>query len=87
MVACALSGARAASIVRILLDSGANAELRNKDDWTVMHIASKAGNLDTIRLLANHRPALITSPSRNGRLPIHIAGKTKKKTILKKSVI
>ncbi|CAB3381853.1 Hypothetical predicted protein [Cloeon dipterum] len=73
MVASAQTGAAAAEIAEILIDAGANAELKNKDGWTAMHIACRTGHVTVVQLLARHRPTLVTTPSRNGRLPLHIA--------------
>jgi len=73
MVSCAQTGPEVPQIVKILLNNGADAELINKDGWTAMHIASRTGQLDTVQLLAEHRSNLVTTPSRNGRIPLHIA--------------
>ncbi|XP_059489282.1 ankyrin repeat domain-containing protein 16-like isoform X2 [Neocloeon triangulifer] len=73
MVSCTLSGPKAHLTTKILLDAGANAELKNKDGWTALHLASKTGQPDTVQLLVNHCPSLVLIASKNGRLPLHIA--------------
>lgn len=74
MVATTLIGEQGTHIVQFLISKGANVALKNKDGWTAMHLACKYGNIQTIRLLADTQLSLLLEPSRNGRLPIHIAG-------------
>ncbi|KAF4525210.1 hypothetical protein B566_EDAN008317 [Ephemera danica] len=73
MIASTLNKPQAVQIVQTLLQHGANPRLKNKDGWTAMHLACKAGNMDLVSQLALAEPKLIMYPSRNGRIPLHIA--------------
>jgi ankyrin repeat protein len=74
MIASTSSKIQAAKIVHILLRHRANPELKNKDGWTAMHLACKAGNIDVVMQLASAKSSLLTEPSRSGRISLHIAG-------------
>jgi ankyrin repeat protein len=74
MIASSMTGPGASKIAQLLISHGANCKLKNKDGWTSMHLACKHGNIDIVELLASTEPNLLLEPSRNGRLPIHIAG-------------
>lgn len=70
-------------VVSILLRHGADSLFRNKDGWNSFHIASREGSVDILRLLVSELTdptveridRLVNSSSKNGRKPLHTAGK------------
>lgn len=75
MLACTKNTKEAFESTNILINHGANLELRNKDGWSPLHIACRAGNIDIIKLILKIKPSLAVSASNNGRTCLHVAGK------------
>lgn len=74
MLACTKSGRAAFECIVTLLTAKANARLRNKDGWTPLLIACRAGDEKVVDLLLTHIPECIDDRSNNGRSALHIAG-------------
>lgn len=72
-----------ADVVSLLLRHGADSLFRNKDGWNSFHIASREGNVDILQILVaeltdptvERIDRLVNSSSKNGRKPLHTAGK------------
>lgn len=72
-----------ADVISILLNHGADPLFRNKDGWNSFHIASREGSVEILQLLvskltdptAERLDQLVNSRSKNGRKPLHTAGK------------
>lgn len=63
MLAASKATARAAEVVELLLHHGARGELRNKDGWNALQVATRAGDVGCVRaLLAPHHGATGTNP-------------------------
>lgn len=70
-------------VVSILLLHGADPLFKNKDGWNSFHIASREGSVEILKLLVSKLPnptaervdQLVNSRSKNGRKPLHTAGK------------
>ena len=45
---------RKTKIVKLLLENGANVNLKDRDNWTPLHIASRIGQLDLVKLLIQY---------------------------------
>jgi ankyrin repeat protein len=63
-------------IVEILLALGANSALRDPDGFAPLHIAADRGNVSMAQLLLardTRSRALINTPARDGRTPLHLA--------------
>ncbi|CAG8788723.1 1975_t:CDS:2, partial [Acaulospora morrowiae] len=60
-------------IVKVLIRYGARVDSQNKDGWNCLHLAAKEGHLEVTMFLHNLSPTLCLTPSKSGRLPIHIA--------------
>ncbi|XP_034936142.1 ankyrin repeat domain-containing protein 16-like [Chelonus insularis] len=73
MLACTKDGPDAIESIKKLIKAGANLSLRNKDGWMPLHIASRVGNANIIKLLLEVEPELINVSSKNGRTALHIA--------------
>ncbi len=54
------------SIVRLLLENGADYRLVDKDGWTALIRASRAGHLESVRLLLNFGSDMIDAVDRDG---------------------
>ena len=63
------------NIVRTLVQAGASLDLRNKDGWTAFHLACRQGNVGIVRYLLETAPQCWDTVSKNGRTPLHTAGK------------
>ena len=61
------------SIIRVLLEHGADVNRQIDDGWTALHEAAKNGDEETVRLLIENYNADITKPSVNGSLALHLA--------------
>ncbi len=61
-----------AEIVKLLLDYGANINLRNREGNTPLHLAARNGNLSTVKLLLA-RGANATIVNRDGQTPLALA--------------
>ena len=59
-------------VVRFLLAHGADADVRGKDDSTLLHAASSSGSARTAQLLLKHG-ANIHAQNKKGRTPLHEA--------------
>ncbi len=68
----AASEAEVLSGAQLLLDHGANIDLRNKTGQTALHLASQRGRLDFMELLLN-RGAMVDVPDNDGFTPLHLA--------------
>lgn len=70
-------------VVSILLSHGADPLFKNKDGWNSFHIASREGSVAILELLVSkltnptieRLDQLVNSRSKNGRKPLHTAGK------------
>ncbi|PSN51524.1 hypothetical protein C0J52_09932 [Blattella germanica] len=74
MLAASKNGIRAFKSVMCLIHYKANPNMQNKDGWTVLHIACRAGDDEIVKFLLDRFPFLVLRTSRNGRYPIHTAG-------------
>lgn len=61
--------------VKLLVRCGASPALENKDGWTALHVACRHGNLDIVRFLLDTFPECSDTVSKNGRTPLHTAGR------------
>jgi ankyrin repeat protein len=68
----AVSEAEVLSGTQLLLDHGANINLRNKRGQTALHLASQRGRLDFMELLLN-RGAIVDVLDNGGFTPLHLA--------------
>jgi len=57
---------------RLLIDKGAQMEVKDCDDWTPLHIAARHVDIEVVRLLCDHG-AYIEARSDNGYRPLHFA--------------
>ncbi|KAG9306072.1 hypothetical protein G9A89_015976 [Geosiphon pyriformis] len=60
-------------IAKELVQTGARVNLKNKDSWNSLHLASKEGHLALVKYLTLLSPETVFTPSNSGRLPIHTA--------------
>jgi len=68
-------------IVKFLLDHKASPVLRNKDGWNSFHLACREGNASIVSYLLSRDPNLLQSKSKNGRTPLHTAGRHNESTV------
>ena len=71
MLACTK---RSLSVIKALVQSGANPKLLNKDGWSSLHIASREGHHEAVNYLLDVDSSLWHTVSKNGRTPLHTAG-------------
>jgi ankyrin repeat protein len=69
-------------IVKFLIDHGASPVLRNKDGWNSFHLACREGNASIVSYLLSNDPTLLQSKSKNGRTPLHTAGRNLRGVLL-----
>ena len=69
------------SVVKLLIESGANLECRSKLGSTPLHLAAQEGHLAIARLLVNSG-ARTDATKRDGGMPIHQAAKNNRHQIL-----
>lgn len=71
-------------VVEILLSAGANPRFQNKDGWNSLHIAAREGDVNVVQKIlqwsgqGNELDSscnLCCAKSKNGRTPLHTAGK------------
>ena len=62
-------------MVEILVGYGASLALKNKDGWNSFHIACREGHPDIVRFLLDTDSGCWETVSKNGRTPLHSAGK------------
>jgi ankyrin repeat protein len=60
------------SIVKLLLDKGADVTVANKEGWTPLNSASDSGHVDIVKLLLDNG-ADVTVTSENGWTPLNLA--------------
>ncbi|XP_055883303.1 ankyrin repeat domain-containing protein 16-like isoform X2 [Biomphalaria glabrata] len=70
MLACTKSSL---STVQILLQTGADPCLKNKDGWNSFHIACREGHLTIVQCLMKFQPDIWNTKSKNHRSPLHTA--------------
>lgn len=78
-------------MVRLLVAAGADLAFVNKDGWNCVHLAAREGNVDIVSMLLGGTEPLSASldrsnrggnydlsqtKSKNGRRPLHTAGKS-----------
>ncbi|CAG2177745.1 unnamed protein product [Oppiella nova] len=60
-------------VIRLLVDSGADLTLKNKDGWNGFHIAVRSGCLPQIQYLFARDSRVADTRSRTARTPLHTA--------------
>lgn len=73
MLACAKRDSQ--PVIRHLIQEGANPRLTNKDGWAPFHIACREGDEEVVGYLLDVDDTLWSTISKNGRTPLHTAGK------------
>lgn len=69
-----LNPAGITDILRLLIDSGANLEDKQSDNFTALHFAMWEANLDKVRVLLEYRASIdIHSPNSNGDTPLLVS--------------
>ena len=61
-------------VIKVLVQSGANMRLINKDGWNCFHIAAREGRTDILSYLLDCCIDIWDSRSKNERTPLHTAG-------------
>lgn len=74
MLACTKNGPDALKCIISLLKAGANPMIQNKDGWLPLHIASRVGNIEIIKILLTEKPESVSALTKNSRTNLHIAG-------------
>ncbi len=49
--------------VRLLVDSGADIEVKNNDGWTPLYVVSRNGHIDIVKLLVDLGPSCMAAPA------------------------
>nr|XP_039248464.1 ankyrin repeat domain-containing protein 16-like [Styela clava] len=80
MLACTKEGN--IKVVDLLVSSGANIHLINKDGWNCFHISCRLGDVDMVNYLLNLDGLIWKTVSNNGRTPLHTAAMHGKKEVL-----
>ena len=62
-----------AEIVELLLDNGADADVRNSYGFQAIHYATSRGHLDVAKLIANKHPEVLNSKNRWEQTPLKLA--------------
>lgn len=60
-------------IIKLLVESGANLTLTNKDGWNCFHIAAREGQAEILNYFLDCCSDIWDSHSKNGRAPLHTA--------------
>ena len=60
------------SVLRLLLEHGADIHAQNRNGWTPLHVASSVGALDVVRLLLEHG-ADVEAKGKNGQTALLVA--------------
>lgn len=72
MLACTK---RNLQVIQYLIRNRANIRLVNKDGWTSFHLACREGDEEIVNYLLDIDDSLWNTVSKNGRSPLHTAGK------------
>ena len=59
----------------LLLENKADVQSRDEDGWTPFHVAAQNGRVDVMEVLWKAAPAVIRRSSKDGRTPLHFAGR------------
>ncbi|UCE22524.1 MAG: ankyrin repeat domain-containing protein, partial [Candidatus Aminicenantes bacterium] len=60
-------------VVSFLLQKGVDINAAKEETWASIHAAAFAGHTEVCRVLVEHNPKLLNTPSRNGDTPLHWA--------------
>lgn len=63
-------------VVMALVQNGGKMKLTNKDGWNCFHIAAREGHTDILNYLLDCCEDIWDACSKNGRTPLHSAGKS-----------
>ena len=58
-------------VAKLLLERGMDVNIRRKDQWTPLHLASYFGNVKIVRLLLDHGADLEAVEGKTGEKPLH----------------